>query len=123
MVADGGSRHDQGNGQKEDNGRMAEREEESEPERPLALLQQIARRVIDGRDMVGIEPVAKTEKVRGEPKTDECRKACRIVEIQRAPTDMQQPDQAVEKRQAPPLRAGEPETGACITGGEMIAVR
>jgi hypothetical protein len=36
---------------------------------------------------------------------------------------MQQADQAVEGRQAPPLRAAEPETCACITGCEMIAVR
>ena len=43
---------------------MAEREEETCGKRPLAVLDQLANRIINGGDVVSIEGVAQTEEVR-----------------------------------------------------------
>ena len=42
---------------------MPEREEEADPDRPLAVLQQLARDVVDRRYVVGIDRVAQAERV------------------------------------------------------------
>ena len=51
-------------GEREHDARVAEREEEADPERTLLLLQELARRVVDRRDVVGVERVAQPEGVR-----------------------------------------------------------
>ena len=43
--------------------RMAEREEEADPDRPLALLHELARDVVDRRDMIGVDRVAQAERI------------------------------------------------------------
>ena len=53
--------------------RMAEREKEADADRPLALLHQLARHVVDRRDMVGIDGVAQTERVGQESGADQHR--------------------------------------------------
>ncbi len=50
---------------------MAEREEEADADRPLALLHQLARHVVDRRDMVGIDGVAQTERIGQESGADQ----------------------------------------------------
>ena len=52
---------------------MAEREEQADADRPLALLHQLARDVVDRRDMVGIDRVAKAERVGQERGADQHR--------------------------------------------------
>ena len=51
----------------EDHRRVPEREEEADAERPLALLHELARGVVDGRDVVGVEGVAHAQRVGREP--------------------------------------------------------
>ena len=55
--------------QREDDRRVAEREEEADAERALAVLEELARRVVDRGDVVGVERVAQAERVseRAEP--------------------------------------------------------
>ena len=43
---------------------MAEREEEADRDRTLTFLHQLARDVVDGRDVIGIDGVAQPEPVR-----------------------------------------------------------
>ena len=43
--------------------RVSEREKEANADRLLALLQELTRRVIDGRDVVGVERVSESEAV------------------------------------------------------------
>ena len=52
---------------------MAERKEEADGNGPLALLHQLARDVVDGRDVVGIDGVAKAERVGEECGADQDR--------------------------------------------------
>ena len=40
---------------------MAEREEQADGDRPLALLHEFARGIVDGGDMVGVDRVAQAE--------------------------------------------------------------
>ena len=54
-------------GEDEDDGRVAQREEEPDAQRPLALAHELARRVVDRRDVVGVERVAQPERVGREP--------------------------------------------------------
>ena len=54
-------------GEDEDDGRVAQREEEPDAQRPLALAHELARRVVDRRDVVGVEGVAQPERVGREP--------------------------------------------------------
>src|SRR5437868_6196612 len=49
---------------------MPEREPEADAEGTLALGHQLARGVVDGRDVVGIERVAQPQRVRGQPEPD-----------------------------------------------------
>ena len=54
----------------EDDRRVPEREEEADAQRPLALGHQLARRVVDRRDVVGVEGVAQPERVGGDADAD-----------------------------------------------------
>ena len=47
----------------DDDGRMAEREEQADADRALAFLHQLARDVVDGGDMVGVDRMAQPEHV------------------------------------------------------------
>ena len=47
--------------------RVAEREEEADAERSLALVDQLAGRVVDGRDVIGVEGVAHAQGVGEHP--------------------------------------------------------
>src|SRR3977135_1698096 len=42
---------------------MAQREEQADAERPLALLHQLARDIVDGGDVIGVDGVAQAEAV------------------------------------------------------------
>ena len=55
----GGEGH--GDRQRDDDGRVAERKEEADADRTLALLHQLARDVVDRGDMVGVHRVAQAE--------------------------------------------------------------
>ena len=57
-----GRKRDRG-GREHDDGRVAEREEQADRNRPLAILHQLARHVVDRRDVVGIDGVAQPERV------------------------------------------------------------
>src|SRR5438876_666473 len=48
----------------EDDARVTEGEEEAGAERPLAALEERARRVVDGRDVIGVERMPEAERVR-----------------------------------------------------------
>ena len=50
--------------------RVAEREEEPDAQRPLAVAHQLARRVVDRADVVGVEGVAHAERVGGDADAD-----------------------------------------------------
>src|SRR5579871_585791 len=50
---------------------MSKREEEADAHGALALLKQLAGRVVDGRDVVGIERVAEAEAIREAPEAEE----------------------------------------------------
>ena len=54
-------------------GRMAERKEQADRNRPLAFLHQLARHVVDRRDVVGIDRVAQAERVGEERGADQHR--------------------------------------------------
>ena len=57
-------RKPKGNRDQQDDGGMTQREKEPDTDRLLSALQQLARRVVDRRDVVGVERVAKAERVR-----------------------------------------------------------
>ena len=63
LRVDGARRDREAGGEREDDRRVAEREEEADAERPLALLEQLPRRVVDRGDVVGVEGVAQAEGV------------------------------------------------------------
>ena len=96
-------------GEHEHDGRVAEREEEADAERPLALLQQEADGVVDRRDVVGVERVAQPEHVGDEAEADERRMGARVVEVQAPARDVQGRDEAVEAGEPPPLARRERE--------------
>src|SRR5438094_733364 len=73
--------------EQEDDRRVAQREEESNAQRLLPLLEQLARGVVDGRDMVGIEGMAKTVDVRQATETQHERVTGRDQDQHDAPTD------------------------------------
>ena len=62
--------------------RVAEREEEADAERPLALLQQLPGRVVDRRDVVRVEGVAQAEGVREHAEAGERRIRARVPDEQ-----------------------------------------
>src|SRR5213592_1994914 len=64
----------------EDDRRVAEREEEAGSERPLPVLQQLPCRVVDRRDVVGVEGMPQPEGVRKRGKTGQRRVPRQVVE-------------------------------------------
>ena len=56
--------------EREHDARVPEREEEPDAQRALAVVHQLARRVVDRRDVVGVEGVAQAERVGGDPDAD-----------------------------------------------------
>ena len=62
--------------------RMTQRKEEADAERPLALLQHESHRVVDRRDVIGIERVAQPEHVGDETEPDQRWMARGVVEIE-----------------------------------------
>ncbi len=50
---------------------MAEREEEPDADRASALLHELARRIVDRGDMVGVDGVAQTERIGEEGRTEQ----------------------------------------------------
>ena len=60
-------------GREHHDGRVAEREEQADGDRPFALLHQLARDIVDGRDVVGIDGVAQAECVGQECGADQHR--------------------------------------------------
>ncbi len=88
--------NDDGDRQHEHDGRVAEREEEPDAERPPAFLQQEAHGVVDRGDVIGVERVAQAEHVRDEAEPDERRMARRVVQVQPPAGDVQQRDDAVQ---------------------------
>ena len=67
---DGLRRDRQARGEREDDRRVAKREEEADTHRAFAVLQQLARGVVDRRNVIGVEGMPKTEGVgqRSEPR-------------------------------------------------------
>jgi hypothetical protein len=57
----------QRDGEHEDHGRVPEREEQPDAERPAPVGHELAGRVVDRGDVVGVERVAQAERVRGQP--------------------------------------------------------
>ena len=97
-------------GEQEDDRRVPEREEEPDPERPLAVGHQLARRVVDRADVIGVEGVAQAERVGRDPDADaECARAELEVgglddaDQQSEPDDVQRHDRQYEQAGAPPL--------------------
>ena len=91
----------------EDDGGVTEREEEADPHRSLAVLQQLPRRVVDRRDVIGVERVAETEGVGERTEPGECRIAASEVEEQPPTEHMQEDDSAREPSEARPFGAGQ----------------
>src|SRR5581483_5418765 len=98
----------------EDHGRMAEAEEEPDADGPPALLQQLARGVVDRGDVIGVERVAQPERVREPAQAHEGR-VCRALRENEAPADrVQQHDDRSEPEEPEALAAVERVVhGAC----------
>ena len=58
-----GRRDRDGDRQRDDDGRVAEREEQADADGPAAFLHQLAGHVVDRRDMIGVEGVSQAETV------------------------------------------------------------
>ncbi len=82
---------------------MPEREEESGAERPLSLLEQLAGRVVDRRDVVGVEGVPQAERVREQAEPGERGLARRVVEEETPAGDVQAGHHSTERAQAKPV--------------------
>ena len=100
-----GKRH--GNREQEHDRRMTEREKEADAERAAAFLQHESHRIVDRRDVVGVEGVAQSEHVGDEAKADQRGVRCRVVQVQAEARDVQEGDEAEETRQPDPLARGE----------------
>ena len=75
---------------------MSEREEEADTERTLAALEECARRVVDCRDVIGVERVAEAERVREHAEPGERGVARRVVREEAPAEHVQQGDRAGE---------------------------
>ena len=84
---------------------VAEREEEADAHRPLAVLQQLPRRVVDRRDVVGVEGVAEAEGVGERPEARERRVAAREVEEEAPAEQVEEHDAAGEAAEPRPFGA------------------
>ena len=101
--------------EQEDDRRVAEREEEPDAERPLAVGHELARRVVDRADVVGVEGVAHAERVGGDADADAERAAAAEAEMGRddeaeeqpEADDVQAEDHEREHAGAPPLRGSQ----------------
>ena len=98
---------------------MAEREEEAGAERPLPVLQQLARRVVDRRDVVGVEGVPQPERVRERGEAGQRRVARQVVEEQPEAEHVQEHDAGRETAEARPL----PARHACAPATDSLAAR
>ena len=82
---------------------MTQRKEEADAQGPLALLQHEPHRVVDRRDVIGIESVAQPEHVGHETEADQRRIVRGMVDIESPAEYVQQGDDAVEPRQSAPF--------------------
>src|SRR4029077_10377602 len=96
--------------EQEDDGGVAEGEEEADAERALPVAHQLARRVVDRADVVGVERVAHAERVRRDADTDseDSRAELQMLwsdeaEQQAEADDMQREDDERQYPRAPPL--------------------
>ena len=105
LRADGPRRDGEPDREREHDRRVAEREEEADAERALALLEQLAGGVVDRRDVVGVERVPQPERVGERAEARERRVAARVVEEEAPAGEVQQRDRAGEAAEAQPLRA------------------
>ena len=125
LLLDGRRGDDDADGKGEHDRRMTQRKEEADAERPLALLQHESHRVVDRRDVIGIERVAQPEHVGDETEPDQRRMARGIVEIESPAQHVQQGDDAVQPGQPPPLGGGERRRAAAraekVRAGEATA--
>ncbi len=103
-----GARRDrQGRSEREDDGRVAEREEEADAERALALREHLPRRVVDRRDVVGVERVPEPEGVGEHAEPGERRIVGRVVDEEPPARDVQAEDRRRETAEAEPLGPGQ----------------
>ena len=79
-------------GEREDDRRVAEREEEPDPERALAFLEELPGRVVDRGDVVGVERVPEAEGVGEHPEAGERGVVARVEEEQPPAGDVQEHD-------------------------------
>ena len=92
--------------------RVPEREEEADAQRPLAVAHQLARGVVDGADVVGVEGVAHAERVGRDADADAEDAGAELEVLRRDEAeqeaeadDVQGDDDEGEHPGAPPLRA------------------
>ena len=77
--------------------RVPEREEEADAQRPLAFGHQLARGVVDRRDVVGVEGVAHAERVGGHAGPDRERpRAPEVVVVRRDDRDQEEEAERVQ---------------------------
>ena len=72
----------------------------------LPVCEHLARRVVDRRDVVGVERVSQAEAVGEDPEAGQRGITARVVEEEPPPGDVQQADGAPEPGQPPPLVSG-----------------
>ena len=96
--------------EQEDDARVAEREEEPHAQRPLAVAHQLARRVVDRADVVGVEGVAHPERVGrdADPDAEDAASQSQVLrrdeaEQQAEADDVEGNDHEGEPGSAPPL--------------------
>ncbi len=89
-----GEQHDH----REDDGRVAEAEPEADAHRPLALAHQLAGRVVDGGDVVGVEGVPHAEGVCRDAESHAEELAGDVVLLRRHDADEQPPADDVEQQ-------------------------
>ncbi len=90
-------------GEGEHDARVPEREEEPDPERLLAVLAELARRVVDRGDVVGVERVPQAERVSERAEPDEGGARARVVDEQAPAGEVEGGDRAAEEREATPV--------------------
>ena len=71
----------------DDDGRVAQREHQSDSDRPLALLHQLARHVVDGRNVIRIDRMAKSKAVSQKRRAQQHRK---VIECDEGPAPCRQ---------------------------------
>ena len=82
---------------------MTQREEEPDPERPLPLREELARAVVDRREVVGVERMAQAERVGEGAEPGNHRMGARVVEDEPPAGEMEEHDGAAEPSEPPPL--------------------